>query len=207
MTYYLQVTISFKSLQLTLASKDIVNASFSSNSTDSNLSLSPGICEQSASITFYDPDKQVEGLFASGTNTTSSISFNVYDSSGNVVDTRYFTSSQYSFDDDKGTCTIECTDSIDFLNNILLERLPPQSTTFTLNDLITQTLNKNLLPAGKKWSYQDSDTREWCKNITLAKAWYDAQSLYDLLIKICNVGMLRIYTISNNLYIMRCFYE
>ncbi len=205
MTYYLQVTISFKDLRLVLGSKEIIDASFSTNSTDSSLSLSPGICEQSASVTFYDPDNQVEGLFESGSDTTSSISFNVYDSSGNIQETRYFTSSQYSFDKDKGSCTIECTDSIDFLNNIILEKMPTQSNTFSLHDLLTRILSN--LPSGKSWQYQDDETKNWCSSIILSKAWYDSQSLYDLLVKACNVGLLRVYTISNVFYIMRCFYE
>lgn len=205
MTYYLQVTISFENLQITLGSKDIIEASYSTNSMDSTLSLNPGICEQSAMIKFYDTDGKVEDLFESGNNTTSSISFNVYDSNGKIVETRYFTSSQYSFDRDIGSCTIECTDSLDFLNNIDLPRMPTQSDSFTLFELIANTMAR--LPSNKSFKYQDTDARDFCLNLHLPKAWYDAQSMYDLIVKICNIGMLRIYSISNVFYIGRCFHE
>lgn len=200
MTYTVKVTIAFDDEVVELGSNDIIEVSYSSNLMDSDLQMVPGICEQNATVKFFDYSKRIENRFASNDTTNATVTIIVRDSNGNVVESRFYYSSTYDIDNDNDIVTINCIDSTKILKDITV----PQAliATRTADDLLT--IFFNYLPQDNQWEYYDEETKTRCQGITVPNSWYREDTLENFLNKICVLGLLRVFCVSNKFYVARC---
>lgn len=200
MSYRIAVVVTFEDEFLNISTNDLISAEYSSNGMDAELSMNPGVCEQNATVKFYDYSKVVEQRFRSGENTDSTITINVLDNSDNIIESRFYYSSYYDIDNDNDIVTINCIDNTKILKEISVSKSLIQ--TRTADDLLKTFFN--YLPTETTWEYYDNDTKTRCQSIVVPNSWYREGTLEEFLNKICVLGLLRIFCVSNTFYVMRC---
>lgn len=200
MKYTVTVVVSFDNERLQLGSKELKEVVFPCNLMDADLSLSPGVCEQHASVSFYDRNKIIKERFTSGLSTEATVTISTYGSDGSLVESVSYTSADYKLENDDDYVTINCADRTRMFKDINVSRAPVEQRTVAS---LLETFFA-LLPLDSDWAYLDQETQSRCENIVVPDCWYTEGSLYDFLNKICVLGLLRIFCRSNKFFVARC---
>lgn len=185
----------------TFTGSDLKSVSNSENLFDSQMQIVPGICEQYADVQVYDRAGVLRNLALSNELTPDhTLSIVAID---DTDDTEYvlgdYIISDWNFDGISSTVGISCRDKSYLFEKINIERAMIADR--TLHDLLTIMFAQ---AAGMPWKYQDTETQERCKAITVPNSWYHASDLYTMLNKLCALGMLRIYWYINAFIVGRC---
>lgn len=175
----------------------VIDFTCSENLMDSDLSLTPGVCEQYADITIYDRDNYIHALALSGSlNRENRLTVEMLDAETLTLGT--YVVSDWDVDNDDDDVVLHCRDKSYLFESINLPRT--SVTSRTLNDILTSLFN-----AGNfTWQYADSATAERCSSIVLPNSFYEANNMKELLTMACSLGMLRVYWYIDTFIVGRC---
>jgi hypothetical protein len=183
----------------TYSGKDIISTSNSENSFDTQMQISPGICEQYIDVRLYD---RIGALrqFARTDKLTPDYTISISALDGmDTYEMGTYIISEWSIDSTSSEVGVSGRDKSYLFEKINIKRSTIANR--TLDNLI------NILFAqaeGMAWKYQDAETRQRCEEILVPDNWYLASDLYTMLNKICALGMLRIYWLIDAFVIGRC---
>lgn len=179
--------------------RDIISTSNSENSFDSQMQITPGICEQYIDTQLYDRNGTLKTFAQSGKLTPDYV-INISAIDGeDVYEMGSYIISEWNFN---GTDSVVGVSGRD--KSHLFEKINTVRSTIadrTLDALITILFAQ---AADVPWRYQDTETQERCQSILIPDNWYLASDLYTMLNKICALGMLRIYWFVDAFIIGRC---
>lgn len=179
--------------------RDIINTSNSENSFDSQMQITPGICEQYIDAQLYDRSGALRE-FARTDKLTPDHTINISAIDGDTVyDMGSYIIAEWLFDSTSSVVGVSGRDKSYLFEKINIERSTISER--TLDDLITILFAQ---ATDVPWRYQDAGTRERCQSIVIPDNWYLASDLYTMLTKICALGMLRIYWVTDAFIIGRC---
>lgn len=176
---------------------EIISIEYSENILDSNLSVNPGICEQYANVSFKDSGKFIRNLALNNALEAydTILSIHKIDNGNDVVDAEF---SVYDWDIDM------CRESI---------KINGRDPSYQFNDIsvsVSQLRNTNVynliveLFSYVNYTYEfEQYVQVYCKNMYLPNNFYKANTLYELLNKICQLALLRIYWYKNRFVIGR----
>lgn len=181
-------------------SNKIVDFQCSENAYDSNMSLSPGICEQFADIRLYDSQDILRNrLLKTSGEYNWKISIKSIDDTNNktyVLGT--YDLSEWEADTDTSLLTLLCRDPSRLFSKIEIPRV--QVKTRTLNDFIMLMFQHTKF----SYKYADEETLLRCEQIKVPNSWYIEEYLDVMLRNICDIGLLRIYWYIDKFIITRC---
>ena len=182
--------------------KDIKQVICSENSTDSQLTIDPGVVEQYAEISVHDRNR-VMFKANEADQLVKELRVKV-DAIDDVTATTYelgeYNASEYEFDPDILQVRIVCNDPVHLLDSVLVEAVPV--TTRSVDEMLRYAFQ---LANGAVWGYDSNETQEYCKNIKTPDSWFYTGSVLAFLRKICIVGMLRVYWSVNQYVVRRCW--
>lgn len=202
MNYHITVSLLFADgAQIALRGGQLIEVSYSENAMDSTLSMNPGICEQNASVKFYDYKKVVINRFNTESITEATILIEERDENEAVINTCTYYSADYDIDNDNSIVEIQCKDNTKIISEVVVPKSPAIAD-MTAAQLLDEFFN--YLPTDYQWRYFDSETRIRCEGIVVPHAWHGEDTLENFLVKICTLALLRIYWKNNVFYVMRC---
>lgn len=185
---------------LSYIGSQIVDFKCSENLMDSDLSLSPGVCEQYADVTIYDKDDTIHQMALQGLlSQDEQVSIEaVNDATGRVYALGKYLVSEWDVKAINSHVGITCRDKTYLFSQIDIPRADIQRR--TIDDLLNTLFNY----AGVQWNYLDTETQTRCSSIVIPNSWYAKSDLLTLLNKICVLGMLRMYWSLDTFYVGRC---
>lgn len=179
-------------------SKDLVSIDCSENLMDSEMSLTPGVCEQYASIELYDRGLTLHTLGMNGQLHKDYVIDISVMHNGKHYSLGNYVSESWDTLVDSAKVTIHCRDKTYLFDSINVSS--PTMETRTLDAL----LNILFSQTNVSWTYLDDETAQRCQEIFIEHNWFANSNLKTLLDKICIVGMLRMYWYMNTFIIGRC---
>lgn len=183
----------------TYTGRDIISTDNSENSFDSQMQITPGICEQYIDIQLYDRSGVLRAFARSGKLTPDyTISITALDND-DIYEMGNYIVSEWSLSSTSSVVGVSGRDK-----SYLFEKINTKRSTIadrTLDDLIVILFAQ---ASNVPWRYQDAETQERCQSILIPNNWYLASNLYTMLDKICALGMLRIYWFIDAFIIGRC---
>lgn len=191
-----KVTNISNNFNLVIGSNDIISSVNSENMMDTELNIQPGICEQYADIQIYDRT----GIFhelALRELLSQDERISIYTDNDILIGVYYV--KEWSIENDNDIINITCRDNSYLFQKIDIKR--SLIATRTLHDLLNILFSQ---ATEVSWEYMDIETELRCKNITIPNSWYLSSNLYDMLSKICEVGMLRMYFYTDTFRVGRC---
>lgn len=171
----------------------------SENQMDSNLSLTPGICEQYADVNIYDREGILHHLATYGyLNEDSALKIRAYDSDGSFYELGTYLVANWDVQNDDDYVDIDCHDRSYAFEKILLAQADVDSR--TLDELLGLLFEK----ANSPWKYIDTETQSRCENLLMPQSYWVSKNLKTLLTEACALGMLRIYWYVDTFIVGRC---
>ena len=190
-TYYVGVTFG----------SDLKSFSCSENVFNAQMGIQPGICEQYADLDIYDRNNVIHNLaLEGGLSTGGGVVLQAIDDDTNITyELGAYSVDAWNVPATSSTVSITCKDKSVLFEKINISSLPvtTRSVDNMLDILFTQ--------AGLPWDYIDSDTLYYCMSIVTPDSWFYMSSLYELLNKVCALGMLRIYWYLDKFIVARCW--
>lgn len=172
---------------------DLISFRCSENLFNSELQITPGICEQYADIKIYDRDSTFRQLIL--------VDQSIDDANVDITVGEYplgtYTVSDWNFETDNSVVDVTCRDPSYLLDKITVQRAEIADRT------LDALLNLLFTRAGTAWVYLDTETRERCQHIIVPNSWFASSSLKVLLEKTCSLGMLRIFWSVSMFYVGR----
>lgn len=191
---------SVKILQLALITskdyfgKDLISMKCSENVLDSQMQISPGICEQYADIVVYDRDKLLHTLAAEGM-LGEDFGITVYAQDDITYTLGTYLTSDWDIEGTNSEVGIICRDKSHVFEKINIPRINIADR--TVDDLLRLFFSYTNFP----WKYATDEVKTRCQSITIKNCWFAASTLKVLLNDLCAVGMLRVYW-SNEVFIV-----
>ena len=181
---------------------DLIGFECSDNLYDSSMNLQPGICEQYADVTVYDRHGILrDAALKTSYKPSGSVTLEAIDTeTGMVTVLGEYGLKKWDIQSTSAEISITCGDKSTILDSINL----PDSTVETRT--VDQMLQTVFVQAGGlTWSYLSAADQTHCNNITVPNSWFYSGTLREVLEKICNVGLLRIYWKQSAFLVARCF--
>lgn len=190
-TYYVGTTFG----------SDLKDFSCSENLFNSQMEVQPGICEQYADLKIYDRSNIIhqlalEGKLSDGGKITL---FAIDDSTQTTHELGTYSIDTWDVPATSSTVSVTCKDK-----SILFEKINISSLPVTTRS-VDNMLDILFIQAGLPWDYIDSTTLLYCMSIVTPDSWFYMSSLYELLNKVCALGMLRIYWYIDKFIVARCW--
>ena len=171
----------------------------SENLMDSQLNVTPGICEQYADITVYDQGQLLHNRAKAGMlETDAKITLSAVSDIEEVILGTYFVS-DWDINSNSSLVKINCRDKSYLFSKINVARSAIADR--TVDELLSSLFG---YAANTSWAYLDTATRNRCVGMNIPDSWWLASDLQTMLNKICAVGMLRIYWYIDKFYVGRC---
>ena len=171
----------------------------SNNLTDSNLSITPGVCEQYTELKIYDRDNYLHDRASGNDTMDAKVQCIWLDAYGTPYTLGTFYTSEWTIDGDNATVTIKGRDKTYILDTVSIPGLP-RAGTKTLTNLISILFGHM---HDYSWQFLDAETLYRCNRIILRDCWYLGATLRAALDKICYVGMLRVFFRNGKFYVGR----
>lgn len=183
-----------------MSGNSVLNFRCSENLMDSDLSISPGICEQYGDATLYDRNGLLkQAAFAGRLSEDTSVSFRVIDNvTREKIELGNYKVADWDNVNDEDHFQLSCRDYSYLLESIIVPKA--HVTKRTLDELLQSTFDL----CNISWAYVDVATQERCQKIVLPKCMYFATNAKTLLNNICTVGVLRVYWYVDSFYVGRC---
>lgn len=181
---------------------DIVSFECSENLFDKQLLIRAGICEQFADLKIYDRTNVLhefamqEILVADQQVTITAID----DVNSKTYVLGSFFVNNWDVQSTDSTVGISCKDTSLTFDKIYVSAMEVQTRTVDdmLISIFAQLKNNN-------WQYIDDATATYCKSISTPNNWFYTDTLMSTLIKVCLLGMLRIYWYIDTFIVARCY--
>ena len=187
-------------------SNDLISFECSENMRDSEISLNPGVIEQSATIVIYDRDNNfknasvynTEDIFKGATVVIHATEITNGELLDEVLGT--YLISEIKFDGDSETVTLNCTDITSQLNNVVVNEYPlEQRNAHQLLDIVfNDFLN------GAFWQYMSEEVENICRNTIVPNSYMNNTNAREILDMVCGLCMLTIYCKNNVFYVGFC---
>lgn len=182
--------------------KDLISFKCSENSSNSSIKVTPGIIEQYADIKIYDRDNALhlmaqQDLLKLG----KSVTITAIDLDGKSYSLGAYLIDTYDINSNSAIVNVSCSDRIQDLDKIRVQAVE-LSFLRNLHSMLSFLFTKMNNAA---WRYIDNDTWSYCESIVTPNSWFAASTLKELAGKICTLGMLSIYCVSNIYVVARCW--
>ncbi len=178
----------------------LISFNCSENAFDSQMNITPGICEQYADIKVYDRNGLIHKLVEKEqlTQNYDVTLFAIDNNSVEYILGKYITN-KWDIDSNTSEVSVKC---IDISKNFDKVKIPnTEIATRTLDDMLTLLFGF----ANVAWDYSNVETELYCKEFKTVNSWFREDNLYNLLQNICKGGLLRIYWYVNRFIIARCY--
>lgn len=174
----------------------------SENSLNNQVYAQAGIVEQYADIILYDRYKRIQDEIMRG-NALSNIDVSIFaiDETGEEIPLGTYKIDTWDTDAADNSVSITCNDPSANFDKIFIKELPVKSRSITemLQELFSYVPNY-------QWQFESTGyTKGHCGRIYTPDNWFKAGTLLDLLNKVCNLGLLRIYW-SSGVFIVERYY-
>lgn len=175
--------------QFVFTENDLIDFKCSENFLDSQVSIQPGICEQYADITIYDRYKLLYRYVVEYERelTHSIVRLLVYDDNNDVNVIGAYVITDYNISGQGLRVNLTCSDPSYKLEKIQIPAIPPARR--TVADMIKIVANYGNIPI----RYADTSVYAQCISIATPNCWFKADNALNILNKICQLGMLRLY--------------
>lgn len=175
--------------QFVFTENDLIDFKCSENLLDSQVSIQPGICEQYADITIYDRHKLLYRYVVEYEHelTNGTVRLLVYDDNNNVNVIGAYVITDYDISGQSLQVNLTCSDPSYKLEKIQIPAISPARR--TIADMIDIVVNYGNIPI----RYADTSVYEQCTLIFTPNCWFKADNALNILNKICQLGMLRLY--------------
>ena len=181
---------------------NLIKYDCSENLFDSNMQIKAGICEQYADIEVYDRSGILhefaqEEILGNEQNVT----ITAIDDDTNeqwVLGTYLVT--DWDVPSTSSRINITSKDNTMTLDRLYVQMLPIKTRTV---DELLQLCFAQL--KNTSWRYIDEDTAGYCRTIVTPNSWCYTDTLLNTLIKVCLLGMLRIYWYIDSYVVARCY--
>ena len=195
-----KITITFNNGDIkNYDDNSILSLVCSENITDTNLTITPGICEQYAEIKIYDRDNYLhERAYGNKTDDAKLECYCIDESNTEHLLGTYY-ASEWEVSGDDAVVRIKGRDKTYILDTVNIDALRRDGNK-TLHQLIT-ILFQNMHDYA--WQYLDNETQTRCSSIVIPDCWYGSSTLREALDKICYLGMLRIFFSNDVFYVGR----
>lgn len=184
--------------------EDLISFNALEHSKDSNLSPTPGIIEQGATIVFFDRKKAFKDLCKRKTVNffrLATVYIHYFDSTTN--DTTFigdYLIDSVSMESDDNTVTINCTDQSYMLSLATLPRQPVANRTV---HALLRVVFENSLP-NATWGYFSQSDRASCSAIMVSNSYFVETNARKALENVCKVGMLNVFYSRGKFYVRSC---
>ena len=179
---------------------DLISVQCSDSAFDSNLSFSPGICEQYANIELYDRNKYLTNKilneqFEQG---VTQLIVKLVDETANEIVLNSFYIESWAVDMENGIVKIDGRDPSYLFDSI-------ETKIYDVTDRTLHVWLTILFSAANNASfeYDENNTLNYCNSIMIPDSWCLQSKLQEMLQKICEIGILRIYWHINRFIITR----
>ena len=187
-------------------SNDLISFECSENMRDSEISLNPGVIEQSATIVIYDRDNNfknasvynTEDIFKGATVVIRASETTNGEFLDEVLGT--YLISEIKFDGDSETVTLNCTDITSQLNNVVVNEYPlEQRNAHQLLDIVF-----NNFLNGAFWQYMSGEVENICRSTIVPNSYMNNTNAREILNMVCGLCMLTIYCKNDIFYVGFC---
>lgn len=162
---------------------------------DTSFNISPTILEQYAELKFKDKYNEFKDL-ANAEMLNDNLDVNIY--IDDILIGSYITDA-WEITSTSNNVSLSCVDVSNIFDHIYV----------TLQNVADRNIDDLLSIAfgytNKVYGYIDSDTEKYCKSIIVPNSWYKVSTLRDFLIKICVLGLLRMYWYKDKFIVARCY--
>lgn len=201
----------FKSVKITKVSvsyigiydtSELLSVESSENLLNQQMQISAGICEQYANVSLYDRSGMLhEFAMLEILLKEQQVSIYAIDDNNNIeYQLGAFNVSAWDVQSNNSIVKLSAIDATQTLDKIYISMLPIKNR--TVDDLLTICFAQL---KNASWKYIDDDTSTYCKNIKTPNSWCYTGTLLDTLIKVCLLGMLRVYFYIDSFIIARCY--
>lgn len=175
--------------QFVFTENDLIDFKCSENLLDSQVSIQPGICEQYADITIYDRYKLLYRYVVEYEHelTNSIVRLLVYDDNNNANVIGAYVITDYDISGQSSQVNLTCSDPSYKLEKIQIPAISPAKR--TVADMINIIANYGNIPI----QYANTVVYTQCISIVTPNCWFKADNALNILNKICQLGMLRLY--------------
>lgn len=172
----------------------LLNLQYENNKFSTPDELSFGVSSQEATIKFIDKEGIVYELYAQNL-IWQNIQAKIY--IDNVWQGSFYLDSKFSERGDN-SWVFDCVDKLEVIKNDVVETMQIRDN-LPLKDIISHTLKYS----GLEIEYSD-DALRVCSETIIPKAYIlSQQKIYDVLLKCCQIGLLRIYVYRDKIRIVR----
>ena len=181
---------------------EIINYECSENLFNKQLQIQVGICEQYADIELYDRTELLhEFAYTEILATERKVTIKAIDDRTGVehILGTYMVNS-WDVQSTESTVRVSCSDNSFVFDNVYIPSVEVK--TRNVDEMLRLVFSyiKNAT-----FKYIDSETEEYCKSISTPNSWFYSDTALQTLLKICTLGLLRIYWHVDKFIVARCF--
>ena len=197
------VLITMKDASNFAIEEDLISYECSENSKDSDLTLNPGVIEQSATIEIYDRDdkfKQAAMFDTLNAFQNASVSIYFVNDLNEYIQLGEYLISSIELNGDNDTVVINCYDATSQLSDIKIDQYSvADRTAHTLLSIIfNQFLDQT------PWEYLDQETANRCNWTIVYNSYMVSTDAREVLDMICALCMLTIFYKNGTFYVGSC---
>lgn len=197
------VLITMKDASNLAFEEDLISYECTESSKDSDLTLNPGVIEQSATVEIYDKnDRFKKAAMFDTINAFENASLVIYyvDDNNEYIQLGDYLISSIELNGDNDTVTINCYDITSQLNDIKIEQYAvADRTAHTLLSIIfNQFLNQT------PWEYLDQETSNRCNWTVVYNSYMTNTNAREVLEMVCSLCMLTIFYKNGKFYVGSC---
>lgn len=200
MSYIAQIKFKFEdNTEKIIKDNSIISFTCSENLTDTNVSITPGVCEQYANINIYDRDNFFHIKAMNNSLDSANVEIKIKNvQNDEIIDLGSYVASKWHIEGDNSVIEVQCKDTSFLFDYIVI----PNSEIATRTIIQFLDLIFSSLP-DFTYEFLDNDTQLRCTQINVPNSWYNQTNLLDLLNKVCYLGMLRMFYKQGTFYIAR----
>ena len=179
--------------------KCLHSITWSEHSTDSKVSITPGIVEQYADISIYDRDGYIKYAHEYDLlSSASKLRIDTIDDDNLIIESSSFAVSDWDLSGVDDVVDIRCSDPTETFDKVDVESVFIKDR--NVDDLLRLAFS---YARNYTWRYIDQDTESYCKQLTVPNSWYTAKKLSAQLQNICKLAALRIYWSHEEFVVLR----
>lgn len=181
---------------------ELISFECSENLLNAQMQVSAGVCEQYADVEIYDRSGMLHELATDEIlNGEQNITVLAIDDEANSTEILgVYSIGDWDVPSTSSRVKLSAKDNSSTLDELYVSMLPikDRDVDELLNLCFSQLKNTS-------WKYIDEDTKTYCKSIITPNSWCYTGTLLETLVKVCLLGMLRIYWYVDSYIVARCY--